>query len=169
MRIGACLVAAVVFGLTGCTSSQEGGTATGIPITVLGDPSGTAALKKAGCTVRQDVRPEADDIVLVAVSCRQGVEAKTLDALDKAAGATARHLAILLTEVDAVADAGLDKDLIELVELESKWILSGVVGDDAATDKLLVLRTDDPELGEKIKALAARKAEPIRLGKPNRK
>jgi hypothetical protein len=144
---------------------QEGGVARGITVTVVGDRSGTTALQKAGCAVREDARPQGDEIVLVAVSCRQSVEDKTLDSLDKAAGATARHLAILLTE----ADASLDKDLIELVEMESKFVLSSVVGNDAAAEKLLVLRTDDQQLGEKIKSLGSRKTEPIRLGKPDRR
>jgi hypothetical protein len=151
----------------GCSSNSEpsAGETVKPRVVVLGDNSGTVALIKAGCAIRNAVRPEAGDLVLVAVSCRQGVEGKTLDALDEAAGASARRLAILLTE----ADAHTDKDLLELVEMESKLVLSGAVGGDKVAEKLAVLRADDRNLGDSIKALIMRKAEPIQLAKPNRR
>jgi hypothetical protein len=92
------------------------------------------------------------------------VKDKTLDSLDSAAGATPRHVAILLTEADGI----LDKDLIELVEMEARLVLGAVVGDDAVAEKLPALRTDDPQLGQKIKSLAEQKPVPIKLGKPDR-
>jgi hypothetical protein len=166
-------VASVAF-LVGCSAKKDGepvneghtkeNPAKGVSVTVVGDSSGAIALRKAGCDVREGAIPKGDDIVFVAISCRQSVENKTLDSLDKAAGATPRQVAILLTE----ADASLDKDLLELVEMETRLVLSGVVGGDAVAEKLLVFRTNDRQLGEKIKALAEQKAAPITLRKPDR-
>jgi hypothetical protein len=164
MRRGDWLVTAAMTLVVGCSPTQPGGPARGTPVTVLGDRLGIAALRQAGCLVRDNVRPEADDVVLVALSCRRGVEDGLFDALEKAAGSETRHLAILLTN----AAGDLDPDLIELVEIQARFVLTAVAGGEEEAFEVPVLRADDPRLGEKIEELATRPAKPIRLARPDR-
>src|SRR5262249_50310191 len=101
---------------------------------------------------------------LVAVSANDGPKG-LLDALDIAAGCRADRLAIYVTEVEQCPDA----ELVELVELEAKYLLEGTgVIPYRTAESLPVLHSDDPFLGQRVEALAHNIPREIGLGKPDR-
>ncbi len=146
------------------TGSARKAHATGVTVAVVGDTAGNEALKREGGELIAGDRLAQSDVVLVAVSCRQSVLDSTLDALDRVAGQKVNRLAILLTEVSRSAE----EDVLQLVEMETRMVLGPVVGGKREAGWLPLLRTDDAELGQKIKKLSEQNANPTKLGKPDR-
>ena len=161
--------------LPGCSSSDKDkvtskpaslgdAPAKGIRIAVLADRSGDQVLKQQGCELVSGVRVGQCDLVLLGVSCFDGVKPLTSAALNVEANKEVPRVGLLLTQAFATAD----KDLLELVELEARAVLASALGDEEAADQLPVLRTDDPEIGKKIKAITDKPAKPVRLKKMQR-
>jgi hypothetical protein len=128
---------------------------------LIGDATGTAALQRCGCRVRTTGQPEEGDFLVLAVSCRMGIQNRALDELNRCAGRKVRGVILLLTETGG----GLDPELIELVELECKEALTPVVGGDAAAERMPVLRAEAQDFEKRLKDLLSGSSQPVTLGR----
>lgn len=133
-------------------------------MTVLGDTAANALLGQLGYEVCSNVRPEAGQLVLIAVLAQEGLMPVTVGALDLAAGCEADHVAVLLSNVGAVTD----RELVELTELETThWLDGAQVLERGVAGRLPVLRSDDPHLGERIADIVRSPQGPIRFSAPD--
>jgi len=113
--------------------------------------------------VHQQLPPRQGDLILFAVSCQQGVDEALLDSLDQCQGTKLTRGAILLVD----HEPEVDPEQRELVELEMRYVLSSMLGDDLASD-LPLLGGDDVELPARVSQLAAQASLGATLGGPDR-
>ncbi|MDH3582753.1 MAG: hypothetical protein OER86_00900 [Phycisphaerae bacterium] len=130
---------------------------------IIGDRSAESLLSSSGFAVRSQGPLEQGDIVLFSLSCQDGVVADTLDSLDRYKGSELKYGAILLADVNA----DTDPEIVELDELEFRFVLGTMIGEENA-DRLPVLLTGDAKLVSKINDLVNSEPFAVRMRSPNR-
>lgn len=131
-------------------------------IVLLGDPQHNIddvanILKHAGMDIEINSSPCDGAQVVFFVSCLKGVSGTTLDILEQWNGKKVIVLAVLLTE----ARFDLDSDLLELVFIETQWVILNKPGTDAIADRLACLRSDNIFIADELQEILKNPPPPV--------
>jgi len=131
-------------------------------IILLGDPQHkiddvASILIHAGMEIEINSSPFDGAQVVVFVSCLQGVSNITLDILEQWNGKKVNILAVILTE----ASFDLDSDLLELVFIETQWVIFNKPETDAIEDRLACLRSDNIFIADELQEILEDPPPPV--------
>lgn len=129
-------------------------------VTVLGSTAGNNTLQRLGLQVNANTPPTAGDLVLIAVSGRDGPLTGFVEALNLATGFIAHHVALLLTEIDK----DLQEARISLAESETRNLLDAVRAfPEQVAQHIPCFRIDDPELQSDLLAWSESPPAPLQF------
>ena len=123
-------------------------------LALIGAPSDTLnqamkTLEKHGFRVHVNQILKSTDLILFVVSAKDGPMPQTREEISHHQGIKLPRAAILLIDIDA----SMDPELVELVVLEMKSLISKYLMSEKEAERLDVLRADDPELSNRVRYL----------------
>ena len=118
-------------------------------------------LQGAGLNVLVNHPPGAEDVVVFCVWATEGPALQTLNAYRVCQGIDISRWAVLLCNCEAVDD----RELHELVSLETAAVILGALGDETC-DTYHDLRDNQPDLAERLRAIAKAPGRSLQFGDP---